>query len=44
MPKNVNDKRASLEETHMQFIEKADDEHDYKWEVQDNEAGNIRYL
>ena len=37
MPKNVNDKRASLEETHMQFIEKADDEHDYQWEVQDNE-------
>lgn len=42
MPKNVNDKRASLEETHMQFIEKADDEHDYQWEVQDNEAGKYK--
>lgn len=42
MPKNVNDKRASLEETHMQFIEKADDEHDYQWEVQDNETGNYK--
>lgn len=42
MPANVNDKKASLAETNMQFIEKADDEHDYQWEVQESEAGNYK--